>query len=72
MTYSINKYPNKIKRETIIDVQAKPDVLKVAQDLINAKKKPTEQKKNTFNNFEQRNYDSVELERMLLTTSAPN
>lgn len=65
LTYSINKYPKKIKKETIIDIQAKPDVLKVAQDVMDSKKsKPP--KKNTFNNFEQREYDNDTLERLLL------
>lgn len=74
VTYSINKYPNTIKHETIIDVQAKPDVLKVAQDIIDSKKnkhmKP--RKENTFHNFEQRKYDHYELEKFLLTTPLPN
>lgn len=68
ISYNINKYPVKIKRETIIDVQAKPDVLKVAQDIITSKKSGTDRKKskNQFNNFEQRNYDMNELEKVFL------
>lgn len=67
VTYSINKYPSVIKRETIIDVQSKPDVLKVAQDVMdgkaNRKGKP---RKSGFNNFDQREYDYDSLERELL------
>lgn len=67
LTYSINKYPRAIKRETLIDVQAKPDVLKVAQDIMeNNKKKASEPKKNKFNDFGQHDYDYDELERELL------
>lgn len=68
LTYSINKYPKKIKRETIIDMQAKPEVLKVAQDIMESKKKSGAKKRDSFNNFHQRTYDYDELERLLLTT----
>lgn len=70
LSYTINKYQNKIKKETIIDVQAKPDVLKVAQDLIETKKKAGRPKTtNKFNQFPQREYsqeDMTDLEKMLL------
>lgn len=70
VTYSINKMPNTIKRETIIDVQAKPEVLKVAQDIIDSKKKPKKTSSaNKFNNFPQREYTDeqyADLEQKLL------
>lgn len=57
VSYSINKYPSVIKKETIIDVQEKPEVLKVAQDLIDSKKKT--QKKNNFTDYDgQRDYSN--------------
>ena len=68
LTYTINKYPKKIKRETIIDVQAKPDVLKVAQDVMESKKKPKSENKNKFNNFHQRTYNNEELEKLILNS----
>ena len=71
LTYSINKYPRKIKRETILDIQEKPELLKVAQDVIDSKKKQTEPKQNKFINFQQREYDIDELERLFLTTDVP-
>lgn len=42
-----------------------PQVLKVARDIVEGKKKP-KQKKTTFTEFGQRNYDYDELERLLL------
>ena len=46
-------------------VEKDPAVLKVAKDIVNGKKKP-QQKKTTFTEFGQRNYDYDELERLLL------
>jgi hypothetical protein len=70
LTYSINKRPQKIKRETLIDVQAQPEVLKVAQDLINGKKAQSDKpKKNSFHNFSSRNYTKEqweEIERQII------
>lgn len=67
LTYTINKYPRTIKSETIIDVQEKPDILKVAQDIIDSKK--NQKRKSTkpgFNNFKSRDYDYQDLEAKLL------
>ena len=59
LTYTINKRPRAIKRESIIDVQAKPEVLKVAQDIIEGKKNPKKSaSKNKFDNFDGRKYSS--------------
>lgn len=77
MEYYINMYPNKIRKDTLIDVQAKPEVLKVAQDIIDSKKAAAKSgagkpKPNTFNNFHQRERtqeENDELERMLLDNS---
>ena len=69
LTYSINKLPHKIKRETIIDVQAHPEVLKVAQDIIEHKKEAKKPVKNAFNDIPQRTYSEeelAELEKQLL------
>lgn len=68
VTYSINKYSHKIKRETIFDVQAKPETLKVAQDILDSKKKS---KKNTSYSSSGRVYSAEEmdtLEEKLLNT----
>ena len=63
MTYSINKLPHKIKRETIIDVQEKPEVLKVAQDIIEHKKTTgTTKSAKKYNNYPQRQYSQEELD----------
>lgn len=65
LTYSINKLPHKIKRETIIDVQAKPEVLKVAQDIIDHKKTTgTTKSAKQYNNYPQRQYTVSELENL--------
>ena len=75
VTYSINKLPHKIKRETIIDVQKNPVVLKIAQDILDSKKKQSEQqgKQNTphmtksaqaYNNYSQRQYTQEELDEL--------
>lgn len=65
LTYSINKLPHKIKRETIVDIQDKPEVLKVAQDIIEHKKKSgsSESAKN-YNSYEQRKYTKEQLEEL--------
>lgn len=47
-------------------VDKDPQVLKVAKDIVNGKKKPKQQKKNSFTDFEQRSIDYGELERQLL------
>ena len=48
-------------------VDKNPQILKVAKDIVEGKAKPKpEKKKNSFNNFSQREYDYDELERMLL------
>jgi hypothetical protein len=46
-------------------IDKNPQVLKVARDIVEGKKKP-KQKKTTFTNFEQRSYDYDELEARLL------
>jgi hypothetical protein len=46
-------------------VDQNPQVLKVAKDVLAGAKKSTQ--KNAFNNFEQREYDSDELEKLLLS-----
>ena len=69
LAYTINKYPRKIKKETIIDVQERPELLKVAQDVIDSKKKKAEPKKNSFCDFPQEAYDYDELEEILLYDS---
>ena len=66
LTYSINKFPRAIKKETIVDVQANPVTLKVAQDIIDGKKKQKEKgtqckKKNSFNAFPQREYTNEQI-----------
>jgi plasmid replication initiation protein len=48
-------------------VDRNPQVLKVARDVLAGEKKPKKsQKKNSFNNFNQRDYDFDELERAIL------
>ena len=46
-------------------VDKNPQVLKVAKDIVDGEKKP-KNKKNKFNDFDQRKYDTEQLERMLL------
>lgn len=59
-------------REIQDRVDKNPQILKVAQDIIEGEKHPKrehKQTKNQFNDFSQRQYDADELERLLLTTS---
>ena len=46
-------------------VDKNPQLLKVAKDIIAGEKKPGEVKKNSFNNFQQNEYDFDALEREL-------
>ena len=50
-------------------VDKNPQVLKVAKDILDGEKKPKKAKKNSFNDFKQRDYDIGELEKQLLTSS---
>lgn len=71
-TYTINKYPNAIKKQTILDVQAKPELLKVAQNVVDAKKTGSSKQKNSFNDYPQRNYSEEQyddLEQRLLAAA---
>lgn len=72
-TYTINKYPNTIKKQTILDVQAKPELLKVAQDVVDGKKTGSSKQKNdSYNSYPQRNYSEEQyddLETKLLAAA---
>ena len=52
-------------------VDKNPQVLKVAKDTLENKNKLEKQKKNSFNDFEQREYDFNKLEKILLSKSMP-
>ena len=68
--WTFSKYPRVAtaeKAEEVRDaVDRDPQVLKVAKDIVDGKKKP---KKNSFSNFEQRDYDYDDLEAQLLRQS---
>lgn len=48
-------------------VDKNPQVLKVAKDILDGEKKPKKKKKNSFNDFQQRDYDFDALEKMLIS-----
>lgn len=49
-------------------IDKNPEVLKVAKDIVKGEKKPKTPKKNSFNDFPQRDYDFDELEKFLLNS----
>ena len=67
LTYSINKHPNVVNQADLEDIQQRPEVLKVAKDILKGEwKKP---KKNSYNDYPQRRYTAEEmdnLERIIL------
>ena len=73
LTYSINKRPSGIKKQTIIDVQENPTTLKIAQDIIEGKErqkkavkknsKPSAQYLDAIKQLEEMQYREIE-ERM--------
>lgn len=72
--WTFTAHPGVAAAEEVAQIQERvdkdPEVLKVAKDIINGKKKPKEeQSKNRFKNFHERDYDYETLERELLRNS---
>ncbi len=65
-SWTVSSHPNVASGTEINQISKEidkdPQLLKVAKDIINGKKK---EKKNSFNNFEQRNYNFAELEKLI-------
>lgn len=61
LTYTINKYPRTIRSETIVDIQEKPGLLKVTQNIMDGKKNQKKKPQNGFNNFKGRGYSDEKL-----------
>ena len=73
--WTFSKYPGIAAAEEVHEIRqaidADPQVLKVAKDIVDGKKKPG-RKKNSFTDFQQRNTDFDDLERRLLQLQHQN
>lgn len=67
LMYSINMTCKKIKPKTIVALKDKPEVARVAQNLMEHQQKPKKKpkKNNDFNDFPQRDYDFEKMEKFM-------
>lgn len=63
----ISTHPRVATAKEVKEMNQNPETMKVANDILKGKKKPTKKKaKNNFNNFQQNEYDFEKLEEQLL------